>query len=201
MLFRSLRGLPKPFVKEGLGPFLTWPALRNVLRWLTSPPIAFLAFAVSTILWHLPKFYELALRSPAWHGVQHASFFWTGILFWWPIVHPGPGKSQWPKWTAIPLLLAGDIVNTVLSAFFVFSGRILYPAYETVRASRMGAQEDQTLAGLIMWVPGSIIYLVPAFVIVMRLLSSDRFARPPVIVRVERRAPRRAIAQIGRAHV
>ena len=38
-------------------------------------------------------------------------------------------------------------------------------------ASWIGALQDQTLAGLIMWVPGSIIYLVPAFVIAVRLLS------------------------------
>lgn len=189
-----LRGLPKQFVKEGLGPFLTWPALRRVLHWLTSPPVAWLAFAISTIFWHLPKFYELALRSPSWHAVQHASFFWTGILYWWPVVHPVPGKPYWPRWTLIPYLLAGDIVNTVLSAFFVFSGRVLYPAYEAVRASRMSPQDDQTLAGLIMWVPGSIIYLVPALVIAVRLLSSERFVRPPTIIRVEHRAVRRPIA-------
>src|ERR1700719_466607 len=100
-----LRGLPRVFVKEGLGPFLSWPALQRILRWLTSPPIALLAFAVSTIAWHVPKLYELALRSPSWHGVQHASFFWTGILFWWPVVQPGPGRALWPRWTAIPQLL------------------------------------------------------------------------------------------------
>jgi ferredoxin len=186
--------LPRQFVKEGLGPFLTWPALRRVLRALTSPPFAWLAFAASTIFWHLPKFYELALQSPAWHGIQHASFFWTGILYWWPVTQPALGKPHYPRWTLIPYLLAADIVNTALSAFFVFSGRVLYPAYETVRASRMTAQEDQTLAGLIMWVPGSIIYLVPALLIAVRLLSSDRFVRPPSTVRVVPRAPRHSIA-------
>ncbi len=173
-----LRGLPRAFVKEGLGPFLSWPALQRILRWLASPPVALFAFVISTIVWHLPKMYELALRSPAWHGMQHACFFWTGILFWWRVIEPLPGKLRWPPWTAIPLLLVGDIVNTALSAFFVFSGRLLYPAYETVRASQMSAQDDQTLAGLIMWVPGSIIYLVPAFVIAVRLLSGTQVSRP-----------------------
>ena len=140
-----LRGLPKQFVKEGLGPFLTWPALQRMLRALVAPPVAFVLFAASTIFWHLPKFYELALGSSAWHGVQHASFFWTGAIFWWPIIDPGVGKSHSRRWVKIPLLLAGDIVNTVLSAFFVFSGRVLYPAYETIRVTRMSAQEDQTM--------------------------------------------------------
>jgi cytochrome c oxidase assembly factor CtaG/ferredoxin len=166
-----LRGLPRLLVKEGLGPFLTWPPLKRVFNFLLEPAVCWAAFALSTIFWHLPKFYELALRSPWWHGVQHASFFWTGILFWWPVVQPGPRKLKWPRWTMIPYLLFADLVNTALSALFVFSGRLLYPTYEVVRASSLSTQDDQTIAGLIMWVPGSLLYLVPAFVIAMRLFS------------------------------
>jgi cytochrome c oxidase assembly factor CtaG/ferredoxin len=178
-----LRGLPKRFVKEAFGPFLTWPALRRVARFLVAPPFAFFAFATSTILWHLPLLYELALRSPAWHKAQHASFFWAGILFWWFVVQPGAGKSSWPRWTAIPYLLLADILNTALSAFFVFSGRLLYPAYAAVRASGTSAQDDQTLAGVIMWVPGSLIYIVPAIVFAMRLLSGTHLQRKASVVR------------------
>ncbi len=111
------------------------------------------------------------LRSPAWHGAQHASFFWTGILFWWPVVQPGPGKSRVPNWAPIPYLLFADILNTAIAACFVFSGRLLYPSYAAVRAGGMSAQSDQTLAGAIMWVPGSIIYILPAIVFTMRLVS------------------------------
>jgi ferredoxin len=135
----------------------------------------------------LPKFYELALVSPYWHGVQHASFFWTGILFWWPIIHPGPGKSKWPPWTKIPYLLFADLVNTALSAFFVFSGRLLYPSYEAARLSSFSAQDDQIVAGLIMWVPGSLVYVVPAFVFAMRLLARRPPHQPIAIQSVRRR--------------
>lgn len=190
-----LRGLPKGFVKEGLGPFLAWPALRRFATLLVSPPVAWLAFAVSTIFWHLPKIYELALGSPAWHATQHASFFWTGILFWWPVVQPGPGKSRWPEWIGIPYLLFADVLNTALSAFFVFSGILLYPSYAAVRASGMTAQDDQILAGVIMWVPGSLIYILPAIRFTMRVVSgsarqhigSERISRvrPPARVRFQ----------------
>jgi cytochrome c oxidase assembly factor CtaG len=179
-----LRGLPRRFVKEGLGPFLTWPVLKRVSGALVSPPIAWLAFAFSTIFWHLPKIYELALGSSFWHGVQHASFFWTGILFWWPIVQPTPAKPKWPVWTKIPYLLFADLVNTALSAFFVFSGRILYPSYALMHPSNLSAQDDQTVAGLIMWVPGSLVYLVPAFVLAMKLFSSGRQAQNVATQRV-----------------
>ncbi len=172
-----LRGLPKAFVKEGLGPFLTWRPLRQFFSWLTSPPVAWIVFAASTLFWHLPRFYELALGSPQWHGIQHASFFWTGILFWWPIVRPGPSRSRWPLWVGIPYLLFADIFNTALSAFFIFSGRLLYPTYEAVRIGGLTAREDQTLAGAIMWVPGSILYLLPTVGIAMKLLSTSRVSR------------------------
>ncbi len=167
-----LRGLPKRFVKEGLGPFLSWPVLKSVSSTLISPPVAWSAFAFSTIFWHLPKFYELALGSPFWHAVQHASFFWTGILFWWPIVQPTPAKPKWPLWTKIPYLLFADILNTAISALFVFSGRLLYPSYALAGASSFRPQDDQTVAGLIMWVPGSLVYLLPAFTLAMKLFAS-----------------------------
>src|SRR3954453_11663896 len=51
-LLPLLRGLPKPFVKEGLGPFLTSPACHRLSHWLTSMPVAWLLFAFSTVVWH-----------------------------------------------------------------------------------------------------------------------------------------------------
>ncbi len=169
-----LRGLPRKFVKEGLGPFLSWKPFRELFGTLTSPVVAWLVFAFSTVFWHVPVFYELALRSPEWHSVQHASFLWSGVLFWWPVIQPGPGKPRWPRWMAIPYLLLADILNTGISAIFVFSSSLIYQSYGAVRASSMGAQADQTLAGLLMWVPGSIVYLVPAAVLTMGVLTSDR---------------------------
>ena len=177
-----LRGLPKWFVKEGLGPFLAWPRLRRVGRLLVFPSFAWGVYIASTILWHLPKFYELVLQSPFWHGVQHACFFWTAILFWWPVVQPTPGRPPWARWTMIPYLLLADIVNTALSAFFVFSGVVLYPNYATLQGVS-GASRDQALAGVIMWVPGSIAYIIPAIVLTFGIFSPARSMPPRAIKR------------------
>lgn len=180
-----LRGLPKLFVREGLGPFLAWPALQRLGHFLVKPVVAWLTFAVSTIGWHLPALYELALSSPAWHGAQHASFFWTGILFWWPVVQPGPERPRGPQWVQIPYLVSADVVNTIIAASFVFSGKLLYPSYGAVHAGGMSALTDQALAGAIMWVPGSVIYLVPTVVFAMNLLSAKR-ARPRTSIQAKR---------------
>ncbi len=179
-----LRGLPKSFVKEGLGPFLTSPACHRIFDWLSSMPVAWLLFALSTLVWHFPAAYQLALSSNFCHDLQHACFFWTGILFWIPLIQQGPGKNRWPAWAPIPYLLFADLVNTVLSASFVFAGRVLYPAYESVHIGGISAQADQALAGAIMWVPGSIVYLVPAVIFGMRLLSPEQEGTPERILRL-----------------
>lgn len=173
-LLPLLRGLPKRFVKHALGPFLTSQVCHGISDWFTSMPTAWLLFAISTVAWHFPAAYELALGSNAWHDFQHACFFWTGVLFWVPLIQQTPGKSRWPAWAPIPYLLFADLVNTILSATFVFAGRVLYPSYEAVHLGSVSAQTDQTLAGAIMWVPGSIVYLVPAAVFAMRVFSPER---------------------------
>ncbi len=168
-----LRGLPRVFVKRGLKPLFASRPLRQAAAWLTAPPVAGVLFAASMISWHIPPLFELALASPFWHDMEHATFFWGGILFWWPIFE----QKRWPRWVSIPYLLFGDLINTIVSAFFVFSGRVLYPSYAAARVSGLSALDDQILAGLIMWVPGSVVYLVPAFVITMRVVSGGADTR------------------------
>ncbi len=62
----------------------------------------------------------------------------------------------------------------MLSASFVFAGRVLYASYESVHLASISPLTDQTLAGAIMWVPGSIVYLIPAVVFAMRVFSPER---------------------------
>src|SRR5260370_13237228 len=52
--------------------------------------------------WHVPALYDLALRSDAWHHVEHASFFATALLFWRPVILPWPSRASWPRWAMIP---------------------------------------------------------------------------------------------------
>jgi cytochrome c oxidase assembly factor CtaG len=173
-LLPMLRGLPRP-VLQGLGPFFASTALRRLGHFLTHPIVCLVAFTVSNVAWHVPGLYELALRSEFWHDVQHVFFLGTGLLFWWPVIQPWPSRLRWPRWTMIPYLLIADIQNTALSAFLIFSERVLYPTYAAVpRLWGISALDDQAAAGAIMWVPGSVIFLIPVGVLAVRLLDSPR---------------------------
>ena len=136
---------------------------------------------VSLVGWHLPAAFDLALRSPGWHKVEHACFFGASLLFWWPVVRPFPSRPHWPLWTMPLYLLAADVVNTVLCAILTFSDRPLYSTYETVpRLFGTTVLSDQVAAGVIMWVPGSVIFLVPATMLAIQYLSPGRALLSPV---------------------
>jgi cytochrome c oxidase assembly factor CtaG len=174
-LLPLLRGLPRPVLQDGLAPVFASTVLRRLGHFLTHPIVCLTAFTVSNVAWHVPGLYELALRSEFWHDVQHVFFLSTGLLFWWPVVQPWPSRLRWPRWTMIPYLLFADIQNTALSAFLIFSERVLYPTYAAVpRLWGITALDDQAAAGAIMWVPGSVIFLVPVAVLAVRLLDSPR---------------------------
>jgi cytochrome c oxidase assembly factor CtaG len=169
-----LRGLPRP-VLQGLGPLFASTVLQWLGHFLTHPIVCLVAFTVSNVAWHLPVLYELALRFEFWHEVQHVFFLSTGLLFWWPVIQPWPSRAHWPRWTMIPYLLFADIQNTALSAFLIFSERGLYPTYATMpRLWGISALDDQAAAGAIMWVPGSVIFLIPVAVVAIRLLDPAR---------------------------
>jgi putative membrane protein len=167
-----LHGFPQAFVRFGLGPVLRWPRTQWVGHTLTQPVFCWLIAAVTLIGWHTPTAFEFALRSDFWHEVEHACFFTTSILFWWPVVQPWPSVARWPRWTMPLYLFLGMMANDALSAFLAFCDRVLYPSYATAsQLFPISPLDDQALAGALMWVFGSFVYLLPAFVITLRQLS------------------------------
>jgi cytochrome c oxidase assembly factor CtaG len=167
-----LRGLPSRVLTVGLGPFLSSRGLRRLGHAVTHPVFSWLAMTAALIYWHLPRWYELGLNSQSWHAFEHACFFSAALLFWWPVVQVWPSHSVWPRWAMIPYLVLADLVNTALSAWLVFSGHVVYRTYDLgPRLWGISALDDQSTAGAIMWVPGSIAYLVPAFLIGMQAIS------------------------------
>jgi putative membrane protein len=173
-----LRGWPRPLLQNILGPLLRSKTLRQIVHALFHPITGWLALNLAFLGWHVPAAYELALHSEAWHEVEHACFFFTAILFWWTVIQPWPSRQIYSRWKVLPYLLTADFVNTGLSAFFAFSGRVLYPSYaDAPRVFSLTPINDQIAAGAFMWVFGSLIYLVPAVAIVFRMVESDLPAR------------------------
>jgi ferredoxin len=170
-----LRGLPRSVRVYWIAPLLRWRWLRRLGERLTHPALALPLFTAVAWLWHVPAIYEIALRSNGWHYLQHVCFLVAGMLFWYPVVRPYPIRPRWSAWLLPPYLLLADVQNTALSALLTFANRVLYPYYQEVpRLGGVSALEDQATAGVLMWVPGSLVFLLPLFGIVVQLLSPSR---------------------------
>ncbi len=89
-----LRGLPRFFVREGIGPFFALRPVHALQKVFASRVFAWLLMNIAFLGWHTPPAYGLALRSPGWHEVEHACFLLTSILFWWHIVAPWPSTYK-----------------------------------------------------------------------------------------------------------
>jgi cytochrome c oxidase assembly factor CtaG len=180
-----LSGLPLWVSRDLLGPILGWPAAQRVGRKLVHPPVAWALAIVATFAWHVPSAYEWALAEPWAHALEHACFLWTGVLFWWPVVEPWPWHGRWPRWAMAFYLLIADVANTVVAATLAFASAPVYRVYEATAPARgVSALADQQRAAAIMWLPGSLVFLVPAMVLMVRGLSARTVARPialPVI--------------------
>ncbi|MBT9330960.1 cytochrome c oxidase assembly protein [Paracidobacterium acidisoli] len=170
-----LRGLPRGLIRGVLRPVFRSQVIHRLGSVLVRPRVAWIAMNAAFLLWHIPAAYEFALRSENWHNCEHACFFFTSLMFWWPIIEPWPFRRRGSRWMILPYLLLADFVNTGLSATLCFSGRLFYPSYAAVaRPFGLSALNDQIAAGAFMWVCGSTIFLIPAIGITMRLLAPKR---------------------------
>jgi cytochrome c oxidase assembly factor CtaG len=191
-LFPMLRGLPWQVRTYWVAPLFRSRLLQQFFARLTHPAAALPLYVAATWLWHMPSAYELSLRSNGWHHFQHVCFLGTALLFWFPVVRPYPSHTRWSQWLLIPYLIVADVANTVLSALLTFSSQVLYPHYASVpRLGGISALDDQSAAGVLMWVPGSVAFLLPLFSIGVRLLYGQDPSRSQAVPLPGNAMPRR----------
>jgi cytochrome c oxidase assembly factor CtaG len=167
-----LHGLPQYFVQAVLGPIFRWPPVQRIGRIISQPAFCWLASAAALVGWHVPAAFTLALQSEAWHVAEHASFLAAGFLFWWPVLQPWPSVAVWPRWSILLYLFLATLPCDILSAFLVFCDRVIYTPYLSApRLFGFSALEDQQCAAALMWTCVTIVYLVPAAILTIRLLS------------------------------
>lgn len=135
---------------------------RNALATLLMPLV--LLHTVIFWLWHAPDAYAFALGSTPVYWLMQLTLLGSGTLMWASIFAT-------TSTSAIGALLFLTIQMGLLGALLVFSPQPLYaPHFTTTRAFGLSASEDQQLAGLIMWVPASLPYLVVGLLRMLTLL-------------------------------
>ena len=173
-----LRGLPRSTVQVIVGPLIRWRTLRKLEHFFVQPVAAWLTFNLTFLLWHVPAAYNYALEHEHVHEFEHLCFLSSSLLFWYVLLEPWPARKGVMRWGLLAYLITSDLVNTALSAFLAFCDRNVYTFYEH-QPNPFGVNlvADQTLGAVIMWVMGSMFFLVPAVMLTVRLLQPKRAPR------------------------
>lgn len=157
-----------------LRPVLRWPLVARTGYILTRPIVAYALSSLVVILWHLPALYEASLRSEPVHIVQHQLFLVTALLVWWPLLGPLP---EWPRPSPLVqcvLLVALTFPGAIVGSFLTLGEPGYYPYYTTVpRMWGLDLATDQQIAGLAMWVGGSVIYLLLITIVFFRWAARE----------------------------
>ena len=145
------------------------------IRALARPWPAWLLFNLGFLAWHIPAAYNLTLSSQTIHDLEHAMFFFTGLLFWARVIDPGPLRPRliWP--TRIAYVVSAMVVGWVLAITLVLDPTPIYSHYALLahRPGGISALTDQQLAGGVMWVPGSLAYTIAMMIGVYRWLEPE----------------------------
>ncbi|VXB95332.1 cytochrome c oxidase assembly protein [Massilia sp. 9I] len=127
-------------------------------REITRPLTAWLLHFAALWVWHVPFLFQAGLEDNNVHALQHASFLFTGLLFWWAVL--GKHRRSAARGAGIVYLFTTMMYTGALGALFTVSESIWYPAYgHNATYFGLTALEDQQLGGLIMWIPAGLVYL------------------------------------------
>jgi len=138
-------------------PLLTPRWVMVLARVATRPVPAAAAFTAPIALWHVPLFYEAALRHHGLHIIQHLVFVATGVLMWWPVLSPVPELPRIPYPGQMLYLFLLGLPMSLTGALITLSNGVLYPFYAAApRVWGLTALADQQIGGLLMWVPGGL---------------------------------------------
>ncbi len=163
------------------------------------PAFCWLSGVAIMWFWHIPAVFDATMQNASGiplcgiaagpfaaflHGAQSISLIAAGMLFSWPILSPLK-IQRLANLSGMAYLFSACIGCSLLGLGITFSSTLLYSAYAlpidltgTVHLVRqtwgITPQADQQIGGLLMWVPGCIIYVSAAMVLLGRWFGEEK---------------------------
>lgn len=173
--FFSVRVVHHMALVLAIAPLLAF-GLQTRLQALPAPLWRCTAIAAVVFwFWHAPAPYAAALSSSALYWLMQFTIVGTALAFWLAVQRAAPAS-------ALAAILATTVAMGLLGALITFSMRPLYPPhFASSLAWGVAPLDDQQLAGIVMWAPGSFAYLAAALWIGWRWMRRARNGQPPMV--------------------
>ena len=155
-----------------VGRAVRWRAVAGFWMVARDPLSATVLHAIALWAWHMPALYQSVLVNTFMHRLQHACFFFSAVLFWWALTN-GPGRVR-GYGIALACLFFTTLQTGLLGILLALSRHLWYPQQGDYAAIwGLSWLEDQQLAGLVMWVPPSLVYLIVGLYCAARWISGS----------------------------
>ena len=163
-----LRGLPRWALRGVVRPVVRNPRARRAYEIITNPVFTTVLFLGVLYIWQVPGPHNAALRNSALHELMHFTMLFSGLLFFWLVIDPKPHRSRLHYGLRVLYLGLIIIPNTLLGAAITFSGHVVYSGYAQVEQPiNISLMTDQQIAGAILWVPGDMMSMVVAGIVMI----------------------------------
>jgi len=147
------------------------PAFRRSAGLLKRPVVAFALLSLATALWHVPQLYDAAARNEWIHVLEHVCFVVPALIFWGALLDAPPVRARIDDLHRALWFVAAMFPMWILAMVLAFATAPVYAAYPSMT--------DQQLAAGVMWVPGSLAFLVAALFFFYRWLDPGVADAPP----------------------
>ncbi|WP_309233841.1 cytochrome c oxidase assembly protein [Conexibacter sp. W3-3-2] len=150
--------------------------LERQAGWWAGPSFAIVLYVGVMWIWHIPALYDAAVESSTIHILEHLSFTFGGILYWWHLLSPIRSRHALGGLGPVVYMVVTKVLVGILGIFLTFAPRPLYDVYaDGPRYWGLSALDDQTLAGAIMAIEQSVVMgIALAFLIIRALGEADR---------------------------
>jgi putative membrane protein len=152
-----------------LRPLIQRPVIGTIARKLTKPVVCFVTFNLTIAFWHIPMFYNAAMDNHNIHILEHLMFMASAVMMWWPLTSQLPElpRLAYPGQMLYSFLMT--LPMSIVAVYITMADDILYPAYSSApRITWLTPADDQLLGGLIMWIPGGVIFMIIMTVVFFR---------------------------------
>ncbi|MDQ3426155.1 MAG: cytochrome c oxidase assembly protein [Actinomycetota bacterium] len=164
-----LAGLTGPLLR----PVLTLPGVMR-LRVLANPLVALPIWVANLALWHVPALYEAAVENSAVHAIEHIAFFSAGVILWLPVLETLPAPEWFGTGAKLGYIVGVRLVATLLGNVFIW-GEPFYGVYEAGDDYLgLSPQADQSLAGSLMMLEGSLVTVVAIAWLFLRMAQEGQ---------------------------
>jgi putative membrane protein len=168
-------GLSGPLLRPLLAVHWLWS-----LRALTHPLVALPLWAADLWLWHVPLLYDGALRHPAVHALEHASFLTGGLLLWTALLGLLPGPRWFGPGSRVAALGFVWVTGAALANLFLWSDRPYYAPYvDAPRTWGLSALADQRAGGGVMLLEMMLVGTVVFVAAGLEWLAAPELGRSP----------------------